>query len=227
MNSSEIRNYIFTLQDKKYLAFEKKLIPNLEPKKFIGARIPALRKLAKLLIKKNNAYDFLHDLPHKYFDEDQLHAIIISELSNYDSCINEVNYFLPFVNNWSTCDQLAPKIFRQYKNKLLEEIKNWITSNKIYIIRFGVVSLMRYFLDQDFNTKYLEMVGAIRLKEYYINMAIAWFFATALSKYYEKTLPFLEQKKLDDWVHNKTIQKAIESKLIAPEHKIYLRNLKV
>ena len=166
-------------------------------------------------------------MPHKYFDENQLHAFIISEIKDYSECINFINKFLPYIDNWATCDQLSPKIFKKYTNELLINIKDWINSKNTYTVRFGIGMLMSYYLDDKFNTEYLELVSNIKSDEYYINMMIAWFFATALAKQYMDTLPYIENKKLDIWTHNKTIQKAIESYRILPEYKEYLKKLKI
>jgi len=215
---------LFKLQDKKYQELQYKTIPNIE--NIIGVRTPKLRKLAKELVKKNNYKSFLEELPHKYFDENQLHGFIISEIKNYDECINYTNKFLPYIDNWATCDQMSPKIFKKNKDKLLKEIKVWIKSKDTYTIRFGIGMLMKYFLDEDFDKKYLEIVSKIKSKEYYVNMMIAWFFATSLAKQYKDTITYIETNKLDIWVHNKTIQKAIESYRITSSQKEYLRNLK-
>ena len=217
---------LFELQDKKYQEMQVKIIPNLDSKSIIGVRTPELRKYAKELVKSDYT-SFLDDLPHKYFDENQLHAFIISEIKDYDECINYTNKFLPYVDNWATCDQMSPKIFKKNKEKLLKEIYNWIHSKKNYTIRFGIGMLMQYYLDDDFKNEYLELVSNIKSDEYYVNMMIAWFFATALAKQYEDAVLYLENRKLDLWVHNKTIQKAIESNRISLEKKKYLRSLKI
>ena len=223
----KIENELFKLQDKKYQEFQAKLIPTRNPNTIIGVRTPELRKYAKDLLKNNEYKEFLKELPHKYFDENQLHAFIISGIKDYDECINYVNQFLPYIDNWATCDQMSPKIFKKNHDILLKEIKNWIKSKETYIIRFGIGMLMQHFLDEDFNPEYLEWVSNIESKEYYVNMMIAWYFATALAKKYVVTISYIENKKLDVWCHNKTIQKAIESYRITPEQKEYLRSLKI
>ena len=223
----KIENELFKLQDKKYQEFQAKLIPTRNPNTIIGVRTPELRKYAKDLLKNNEYKEFLKELPHKYFDENQLHAFIISGIKDYDECINYVNQFLPYIDNWATCDQMSPKIFKKNHDILLKEIKNWIKSKETYIIRFGIGMLMQHFLDEDFNPEYLEWVSNIESKEYYVNMMIAWYFATALAKKYEVTISYIENKKLDVWCHNKTIQKAIESYRITPEQKEYLKSLKI
>ena len=223
----KIENELFKLQDKKYQEVQAKLIPTRNPNTIIGVRTPELRKYAKDLLKNNEYKEFLKELPHKYFDENQLHAFIISGIKDYDECINYVNQFLPYIDNWATCDQMSPKIFKKNHDILLKEIKNWIKSKETYIIRFGIGMLMQHFLNEDFDPEYLELVSNIKSKEYYVNMMIAWYFATALAKKYEVTISYIENKKLDVWCHNKTIQKAIESYRITPEQKEYLRSLKI
>ena len=214
---------LFAMQDLKYAEFQRRLIPNIEPDTIIGVRTPELRKYAKKMMNGEE----LGALPHKYFDENQLHAFAISGMKDFQNCIEELNRFLPFVDNWATCDQMSPKIFKKHKNELLEHIKIWIESDKTYTVRFAIGMLMEHFLDEDFDTKYLDMVASIRSDEYYVNMMIAWYFATALAKKYEQTLPYIENVKLQIWTHNKAIQKAIESYRITTEQKNYLRNLKI
>ncbi|MBQ1547678.1 MAG: DNA alkylation repair protein [Lachnospiraceae bacterium] len=227
MITEEIREELFKLQDIKYRDFQGKLIPTVAPDTVIGVRTPELRKYAKELLKREDIADFLNDLPHKYFDENQLHAFIISGMKDYDACVNEVQRFLPFVDNWATCDQMSPKVFKKHKKDLLEEINNWLNSGETYIIRFAVGMLMEHFLDEDFDKSYPEMVSKIRSDEYYVNMMTAWYFATALAKQYESILPYIEDKKLDVWTHNKAIQKSVESYRITPEQKEYLKTLKI
>ena len=227
MITDEIKEELFKLQDKKYRDFQGKLIPNIDSKTVIGVRTPELRKLAKKLAKSDNISLFLDTLPHQYFDENQLHAFILSESKDFDKCLNEVNTFLPYVDNWATCDQLSPKVFKKNKSKLFEQIKKWLSSSHTYTIRFAIGMLMQHFLDEDFDIKYPKLIAKIRSDEYYINMMIAWYFATALAKQYEKVLPFIEGKKLDIWTHNKTIQKAIESYRITDEQKAYLKSLRL
>ena len=225
--SEEIRETLFQLQDVKYRDFQSKLIPTAEDDTVIGVRTPELRKAAKKLVKSEGIQEFLEDLPHRYFDENQLHAFIISEIKNYDRCLEEVERFLPYVDNWATCDQMAPKVFAKKKEDLLERIKTWISSGETYTVRFGIGMLMRHFLDEQFDPAYPEMVAGIRSEEYYVNMMIAWYFATALAKQYDAVLPYLVEKRLDVWPHNKTIQKSVESYRISPEHKKYLKSLKI
>ena len=223
----EIRGELFAMQDEKYRDFQVKLIPSAEPDTVIGVRTPQLRKYAGQLLKREDVSAFLDDLPHSYFDENQLHAFIISGIKDYERCINEVIRFLPYVDNWATCDQMSPKIFKKHRKELLENVELWLSSKETYTVRFGIGMLMEHFLDEDYDTKYPEMVAAVRSEEYYINMMIAWYFATALAKQYETVIPFIENKRLSDWTHNKAIQKAVESYRITQEQKDYLRGLKV
>ena len=217
---------LFNLKDEKYKELQAKIIPNISSDSIIGVRTPLLRDLSKKLVKDDYSL-FLNDLPHKYFDENQLHAFTISLLKDYGECIMYVNKLLPYVDNWATCDQMSPKVFKKNTDKLLDQIKVWIKSNETYTIRFGIGMLMQYYLDDNFKVDYLNIVSKIKSDEYYVNMMIAWFFATALAKQYEATLPFIEGNKLDVWTHNKTIQKAIESYRISSEQKDYLRGLKI
>jgi len=227
MLSKEIEKELLKLQDKNYKDFQSKIISNIESNTIIGIRTPILRNYAKKLIKEGNYESFLEDLPHFYFEENQLHAFIISEISDQNECLNYLEKFLPFVDNWATCDQLTPKTFKKNKKELVKHIKNWIHSKETYTIRFGIKMLMQYFLDNEFQPDYLNIVANINSNEYYVNMMRAWFFATALAKQYEVTLKYIEDNKLDKWTHNKTIQKAIESYRITKEQKDYLKQLKI
>ena len=223
----DIQDTLFEMQDVKYKDFQSKLIPTVDPKSVIGVRTPELRKFAKKLVKDGAYQDFLDDLPHQYFDENQLHTFIVSEIKDYNRCIEEVDRFLPYVDNWATCDQMSPKVFRKYKGELLANIKEWMLSDETYTVRFAIGMLMEHFLDEDYDMAYPEMVAEIRSEEYYINMMVAWYFATALAKQYETILPYFENHKLDTWTHNKSIQKAVESYRITAEQKEYLKSLKV
>lgn len=222
----EIRAGLFDLQDEKYRDFQAKLIPGKDTRNMIGVRTPALRKYAKELAKRADIEEFLSDLPHQYFDEDQLHAFIISLTRDYDRCMEQVCRFLPYVDNWATCDQLSPKLFRKFRLRLLPQIREWIGSGETYPVRFGIGMLMQHFLDDTFDPAYPEMVAAVQSEEYYVNMMRAWYFATALAKQYETVLPFIEQRRLDAWTHRKTIQKAVESYRITAEQKEYLKSLR-
>ena len=223
----QIREELFRLQDTEYRDFQKKLIPTADPDAVIGVRTPELRKYAAQLVKNEEVSEFLSDLPHRYFDENQLHAFIVSEIRDFDRCVREVIRFLPYVDNWATCDQMSPKVFRKHRSELLPHIREWMDSGETYTVRFGIGMLMQHFLDGDFRPEYPEWVARIRSGEYYINMMVAWYFATALAKQYDQVLPFIVNRRLDDWTHNKTIRKAVESYRIAPEQKEYLKSLKV
>ena len=214
-------------KDEAYGQFQAKLIPTIKPDSIIGVRTPELRKLAKIYVERDDCVDFLKMLPHTYFEENQLHSFIVSLNKDFDSCILQVEEFLPYIDNWATCDQLSPKIFKKEQEQLLPYIDKWIHSGHTYMIRFGIGMLRSHFLEEDFQESHVQMVLEIRSEEYYINMMRAWYFATALAKQYERILPIMEEKKLDVWTHNKTIQKAIESYRITEEQKIYLRTMKI
>ena len=222
----EIQKELFSLQDKEYMKFLSKLTPNVSEDTIIGVRIPEIRKLAKKLVKNNEYEDFLKELPHKYYDENLLHGAIISESKDFEKCIKLLDNFLPFVDNWAVCDTISPKIFKKYKKELIEKIKVWSQSDKTYTCRFGVEMLMTHFLDEDFKKEYLEVVADIHSEEYYVKMVVAWFFATALAKQWDYAVIYLEDNRLDVWVHNKTIQKARESLRILEDKKGYLKGLK-
>ncbi len=222
-----IKDELFKLQDIKYRDFQAKLIPTVKIDNIIGVRTPDLRNLAKKLVKTNNYLPFINELPHKYFDENQLHAFILSELKDYDECMTYINEFLPYVDNWATCDQLLPKALKKHHEELLNQIKTWIKSEDEYTIRFGIGMLMKYYLDDKFLPEYLNIVANIKSDKYYVNMMIAWYFATALTKQYKFAIIIIEDKKLDIWTHNKAITKAIESYRITDDKKEYLRTLKI
>ena len=222
----EIQKELFSRQDKEYMKFLSKLTPNVSEDTIIGVRIPEIRKLAKKLVKNNEYEDFLKELPHKYYDENLLHGAIISENKDFENCIELLDSFLPFVDNWAVCDTISPKIFKKHKKELIEKIKEWSQSDKTYTCRFGVEMLMTHFLDEDFKKEYLEIVANIHSEEYYVKMVVAWFFATALAKQWDYAVIYLENNKLDVWVHNKTIQKARESLRILEDKKGYLKGLK-
>ena len=225
--TEEIRKELYKNQDEDYRKLQAKIIPSVDIARIIGVRTPILRKYAKDLSKREGLGEFLAVLPHEFFDEDQLHAFILSEMKDYDRCLDEVRRFLPFVNNWATCDQMSPKVFKKHRAELLTAIDEWISSSETYTIRFGIGMLMEHFLDDDFDPKYPKMIAKLRSDEYYVNMMIAWYFATALAKQYDAVLPYIEKKKLDVWTHNKAIQKSVESYRITPEQKEYLKGLKI
>lgn len=227
MNDNMIVDKLFLMRDEKYAAFQAKLIPTIHPNRIIGVRTPELRALAKTLINENDSDLFLSSLPHKYFEENQLHAFMISLETDFTKCIAKVKAFLPFIDNWATCDQTLPMAFIKEPEKLLPDICKWLKSDKIYTVRFAIGLLMRHFLGENFKPEYADMVASLRSGEYYVNMMIAWYFATALAKQYDLIIPYLEAKKLDNWAHNKAIQKSLESYRISPERKEYLKTLKI
>lgn len=226
---NEIQNALFAKQDLKYQKFHSGLVPTIDSKSIIGVRTPDLRTIAKEFANHPQVEKYLSSLPHEYYDENQVHAFILSGIKDYDECVVQVDRFLPYVDNWATCDQLRPKAFAQKKNRgrLLKDVEKWLGAGDLYTVRFGVEMLMTHFLDEDFNPKFLKWVAKIRSREYYLNMMVAWYFATALAKQWDATIPYIEKKRLDDWTHNKAIQKAIESYRITDEQKKYLRTLKL
>ena len=227
MNKADLYRKLYDLQDLKYRDMQIKIIPTVEPESVIGVRTPELKSIAKDILKDGNYKGFLEELPHRYFEENQLHAFIISGIKDLNECMEDLETFLPYVDNWATCDQMSPKIFRKHKDVLFSHIKEWVNSEKTYTVRFGVGMLMEHFLDDDFDPLYPELVAKLRSEEYYVNMMIAWYFATALAKQYESILPFIEEKRLDNWTHNKAIQKSLESRRITEEQKLYLKSLKL
>ena len=227
MNEQAIVSRLFEMQDEAYGALQVKLIPTVPKDSFIGVRTPALRSFAKELYKSGEGEAFLRCLPHRYFDENQLHAFLISEEKDFETCVRRVEVFLPYVDNWATCDQLSPKAFRKHRAELLPYICRWIASGKTYTVRFAIGMLMQHYLDDAFDPAYPALVASIQSEEYYINMMIAWYFATALAKQYDAALPYLAEKRLPPWVQNKTIQKAMESYRISAEQKDYLKQFKI
>ena len=226
----DIQKRLFELQDCKYAEFQSALIPNIARDTVIGVRIPLLRKLAKEIAKSPDGMrsikDFMLRIPHDYYEEDLLHCLFVSQIKDYKECLVRVNEFLPYITNWAVCDIFQPAVFKTHHTQLINEIPVWIASEKPYTCRFGMEQLMLHFLDKDFKPEYLELPAAVRSEEYYVNMMTAWFFATALAKQWDASIPYLEQHKLDRWTHNKTIQKGIESYRITNEQKEYLRSLK-
>lgn len=222
-----IQTELFELQDKKFQEFQAKLIPTIPAETIIGVRTPQLRTMAKALARTEEKHIFLQELPHPYFEENQIHAFLLSEEKDFEICREELERFLPFMDNWATCDQCSPKVFKKHKEELLRCIERWLNRKHTYTVRFGIGMLMQHFLDEDFDITYAKRVADIRSDEYYINMMIAWYFATALAKQYKVILPFIEEKRLEVWTHNKTIQKAVESNRITSEQKAYLRTLKI
>ena len=226
-NMKEIQDLLFAKQDIKYRDFQAPLFPGVEKDRFIGVRTPDLKKLAKELFGSETANKFIETLPHRYFDENQLHAFIISLIKDYETCLKEVDRFLPYIDNWGTCDQLSPKVFAKHKDELIIPIKKWLKNKHTYTIRFAIGMLMQHYLDESFKEEYMKMVASIKSEEYYVNMMIAWYFATALAKQWNSSIKYIEDKCLDPWVHNKTIQKAVESYRINDDQKTYLKSLKV
>ena len=224
---NELQQHLFGMRDAAYAAFIAKLTPGFPPSHFIGVRVPLLRTIARSFAKEEAAsQSFLSHLPHSYYEEDMLHGMLISLVKDYDRCLGLTDRFLPYVDNWAVCDTLSPKVFAKHKAQLLENILRWSSSSHTYTCRFGLRMLMTHFLDDSFSADFLEIPAAIRSEEYYVKMMVAWFFATALAKQWEATLPYLENRQLDPWTHRKTIQKAIESYRIPPERKDYLRTLR-
>ncbi len=222
----KILDELFSLQDEEYREFNSKLIPTVAKENVIGIRIPALRKYEKDIRSTEKAKEFLNSLPHKYTEEYNLHALLLESIKTYDDTVNALNDFLPFVDNWATCDIMSIKIFKKHLDILPKQLDIWLNSTHTYTIRFAIKMYMTYYLDESFEVAYMNKISRLRSDEYYVNMMIAWYFATALAKQYDTAIKFLEQKKLSEWVHNKTIQKAIESYRITDEQKKYLRTLK-
>ncbi len=223
---SKITQRLLSLADEGYRRFQIPLMPTVDPKRVIGVRTPVLRKLAKELAGTPQAEAFLRDLPHTYYEENNLHAFLVEQMRDYNTCMAAIDAFLPYVDNWSTCDGWSPKILKRYPKELLGKIREWMKSDRPYTVRFGIGMLQRYFLDERFCPEYLEWVAVIRREEYYVRMMVAWFFATALAKQYEAALPYIQQRRLPEWTHNKAIQKAVESYRVSTEHKEQLKGYK-
>ena len=221
-----IQKKLIAERDEKYAQFVAKIIPNINYETILGIRTPDLRNMAKNL-SKQQCDDFIKSVPHKYFEENQLHAFILSGIRDFETCVRAVDCFLPFIDNWATCDQMTPKVFDKNTDSLLPYIKKWIASNTPYSVRFGIVCLMRYYLGNNFKPEYARIVANVKSNDYYINMVRAWYFATGLAKNWDSILPIVQQQKLDKWTHNKTIQKSRESRRISPEQKQYLITLKI
>ena len=225
MNSKQ--KQLFELQDLKYRDFHSKLLPGIDKEKIIGIRTPQLRKFAKEFAKTEEEVLFLQELPHTYYEENNLHMMLVSWMKDYGACLKEVRRFLPYIDNWATCDLPLPKCFEKHKTELLPEIQSWIMDTHTYTIRYGIGVLMRLYLDEAFLPEFPELVAQVRSEEYYVNMMIAWYMSTALAKQWETIIPYIEQKKLPEWVHRKTIQKAVESYRITPEQKAYLKTFRL
>jgi 3-methyladenine DNA glycosylase AlkD len=210
-------------KDDKYRDFQVKLVPNVSPDTIIGVRTPDMRKIAKEVFNSPEKDEFLKELPHKYYEENLVHFFIIAMIKDFDECIEKVDEFLPYVDCWPVSDQATPKSFKKNHAKLLPYIKNWIASDHVYTARFGIRMLMNEFLDDDFKDEYLELVASKEGDDYYLKMMVAWYFATALAKKYDESVKYIEGRKLDDWIHKKAIQKAVESFRVTDEHKEYLK----
>lgn len=222
----DIRKQLFEMQDNEYKAFHSSLIPNVNPERIIGVRVPQLRKLARDLNAEDSAL-FIKDLPHFYYEENNLHAFLIERITDYSECIEAVNDFLPYVDNWATCDSLRPKVFKKHSAELITEIKKWINSCDAFTVRFGLEMLMCHYLDNKFDPAYLDLAAAVKSDEYYVRMMQAWFFATALVKQHDCALRYIEGCYLDEWVHNKTIQKSVESYRLSEEQKEHLKKFRI
>ena len=226
MEKTNLQNQLFAMQDRKYQTFQSGLIPDLPKEKIIGIRMPALRSFAKVFGKTEEAKAFLEELPHRYYEEDNLHMLLIGQKKDFSECLGALTAFLPYVDNWATCDMPVPKCFAGKQTELLPEIQIWIASGKPYQIRYGIGLLMHLYLDEAFQPEYLALAASVHSEEYYVNMMIAWYFATALAKQWDAAVKFLQEDRLPEWVHNKTIQKAEESYRITKEQKEYLRTLR-
>lgn len=222
-----IQKQLFELQDLGYKEFHSKLMPTVCKDKIIGVRVPQLRKFAKELDKSDLKADFLNTLPHKYYEEDNLHAFLIEQFKDFNECISVLDDFLLFVDNWATCDMMTPKVLAESPDLLYEKIQEWAKSEHTYTVRFAVVTLMKFFMDERLDKKHLKLLLRIKSNDYYINMAIAWYLATALSSRWDLVIPYIENKKFDKWIHNKAIQKSIESYRITKDQKEYLKTLKI
>ena len=223
---TDIQTALFALRDPAYQAFQSKLIPTIDPQTVIGVRMPALRKLAREIAGTPVAGGFLQELPHRYYEENNLHGLLISAIPDYDGAVAALETFLPYVDNWATCDLLSPKAFRKHPPELRKQIRRWVEDAHTYTVRFGLGMLMSFYLDEGFQMEDLDLAAGVRREEYYVKMMAAWYFATALAKQYDAALPYLRQRRLDRWTHNKTIQKAVESYRITPEQKDELRSLR-
>ena len=227
MVENTIQARLFEYRDEKYGRFSASLMPTVDPHTVIGVRIPILRKYAKELAREGNVAPFLETLPHTYFEENNLHAFLIEQIGDWDATVAALDAFLPYVDNWATCDSMSPKILGKYPDALLLKIQEWLQSGRVYTVRYAIGLLMRYYLEDNFSSEHPKKVASIRSDEYYVNMMIAWYFATALAKQYETILPYITEGLLPTWIHNKTIQKAIESYRISPQQKTLLRAYRI
>lgn len=224
---TELHEKLFEMQDLGYREFHSKLMPTIDKEKIIGIRTPKLRKFAKEFVKSEEKEMFLNSLPHQYYEEDNLHGFLLEMEKDYDTLVEKVEDFFPYVDNWATCDMIRPKIFKKHLPELFERVMVWLESEHTYTVRYGIGMLLSFYLDEEFDEKHLEMVAKIHSEEYYVNMMIAWYFATALAKQWDATICYIEEQKLDRWTHNKAIQKAIESYRITKVQKDYLRTWRI
>lgn len=224
---TELQKKLFAMQNLSYRDFHSKLMPTIDKEKIIGIRTPMLRKFAKEFAKTEECEIFLKHLPHTYYEENNLHGFLLEMEKDYGRLVDKLDAFLPYVDNWATCDTMRPKILKKHLKEFLPKVQEWLNSNKVYTIRYGIGMLLSFYLDEEFQSEHLDWVAQIRSEEYYVNMMTAWYFATALAKRYEETLPYIVEKRLDVWTHNKAIQKAIESYRVTGEQKAYLRTLKI
>ena len=229
MSEKTITDGLFALKDENYRRFHAKLIPDIPIDNIIGVRTPVLRKYAKEVAKLPETNIFLESLPHIYYEENNLHGALLSLLYPKDiiAFMEQLERFLPYVDNWATCDMLSPKIFKKHLSYVYERVQKWLQSDAVYTIRFGIVTLLGFYLDDAFEPEMLQLVANVRSEEYYVNMAVAWYFSMALVKQYDAMLPYIQNRVLEPWTHNKSIQKAIESRRIPQETKAYLRGLKI
>lgn len=223
---TELQNRLFAISDSVYADFQAKLTPTIPREQFIGVRLPVLRQFAKDFSKSPECPAFLETLPHEYYDENLLHSVLLCAIKPFETCLAAVERFLPYVNNWAVCDTLSPRIFKKNRTELFPYVQKWIASPTVYTCRFGMDMLMTHYLDEDFRAEYLELPAQVMSDEYYVRMMAAWFYATALAKQWDATISYLEQKRLCDWTHRKTIQKACESFRITDAQKEYLKTLK-
>lgn len=223
---TELQEKLFSMRDEKYKEFFSALVPNIDKRRIIGVKTPQLKSLAKEFYQRPEAGEFMNSLPHEYYEENNVHGFMIERMKDFELCIAETEKYLPYIDNWSSCDQLRPPVFKKHRPELMEKIRQWLSSEEVYTVRFAVGMLMVHFLDEDFSPEYLELAGKIQSEEYYVNMMLAWYFATALAKQYDSVLPYLTERKLSPFVHNKAIQKAVESRRVSDERKAFLRTLK-
>lgn len=224
---TDLQKQLFAMQDVSYKEFHQKLMPTVDPDKVIGIRTPMLRGFAKEFAKTEQVSVFLKSLPHTYYEENNLHGFVVEKMKDFETCIKAVDEFLPYVDNWATCDLMSPKVFKKHLPELFSYIEKWIASKETYTVRFGIGMLMSFYLDEAFEMRYADMVANVQSEEYYVNMMRAWYFATALAKQYDAVLPYITEKRLDVWTHNKSIQKAVESYRITPEQKDYLKSFRI